>query len=378
MQASDAVPVKQKVRLDFLDAAKGLGILGVMLLHSTGNSSHALLQPDTSGWWLDTFINRFLSFAVPMFLCVSAFLWARGSAGKPGFWTGTGRRFCAILFPYTVWSVLFILWQHYSEGIAFHSLLSKRSIYNDIFWGKAYFHLYFLAILLQAALLFPFMNWVATRTRFLVCLTVSIFCQAIVFYAQSKLDLFRFPGSSPFWYVTSFMPAVWLGAHWTIPEQKLRKLFWSCSALGVVSGAAYLWLQTLDLMKTNHWGVFENPVLQVFVFGAAFALIAGLALLHRFESLLWRWLCWFGAASLPFYLIHPMVLHFLGGPMVSPFLKGIPAGAILSYAMLIIATFLVTMVLSISKLDKLLFGRSTPKLPTRQKGGTVNKEPAPA
>jgi len=369
MHADDALladaeprPAKRP-RLDFLDAAKGIGILAVMALHSSGRSSRTLLTQNSAEWWIDVGFNRLMAFAVPMFLCVSAFLWAFGAASKPGIAAGTIRRLSTILYPYLIWTALYLLWQAFVEGTPIANMSSGKALYNDLVWGKGYFHLYFLSVLLQAAILFPLMLWMARRTGFLACCAGSIIIQALVFVAQSKLHFLPFPGSSVLWYVTSLLPAAWLGAHWPVSPPSLRKLLMVSLTLGLPSTAAYLWLEVLDVDGLRRFGVLLNPVQQLFVFSAGLAVISWLALRKPVASKGWSWLCWIGASSLPFYLLHPMVMRFLSGPRITQVLQRIPIGPLWSYGALLAGTFVAVWVLNKIRAEKLLFGRSTPALP---------------
>ncbi len=353
----------KKPRLEFLDAVKGVGILCVIALHSSGRSGRTLLSQGSVEWWIVEAFNRLMAFAVPMFLCVSAFLWARSASDKPGLTAGTVRRFTAILYPYLLWSALFVLWQVYVERAPFANLLTRKSIYNDLVWGKAYFHLYFLSILLQAALFFPLMLWLVRRTGFgLSCLTAFVL-QGLVFALQTRIQFLPFPGTSLLWYLTSLIPAAWLGANWPAPTNLVKPLFASSLALTLISGAAFLWLERLEVLKVYRYSGLTNPIQQLFVFGGAFSVIAGLAPKKPSEKPAWRWLCWLGASSLPFYLLHPMVMRFLSGPRLTQVLSQVPLAPLWSYCLLVLVTFAVVILLNKFRLDKLLFGRSSPALP---------------
>lgn len=380
-EAPDAQIPPSKARIEFLDATKGIGILCVIALHSSGRSARTLLSQGSAEWWIVTGINRLMAFAVPMFLCVSAFLWARSEArgvvsaeskdallARPrSHWIrlvkGTARRFTAILNPYLLWSVLFVLWQAYVEKVPFVNLLTGKSIYNDLIWGKAYFHLYFLSILLQAAFFFPLMLWLVRRTGFLACCATSVAAQAIVFFLQTRWQFLPYPGSSLLWYLTSLVPAAWLGANWPAPSHLIKQLRTVSLFLAVISGAAFLWLERLEVLKVTRYSGLTNPVQQIFVFGGAFAVIAGLALKKPSDKRPWRWLCWLGASSLPFYLLHPMVMRFLSGPSITHALQSIPLAPLWCYGALLLATGIAVVVLSKIKAEKLLFGRVSPPMP---------------
>ena len=188
----------QKSRDQSFDILKGVLILSVVLLHSSGRSASELVAKDSVEWWILRCINWGFCFAVPCFLFVSAILWSRSQIAR-GSWNGYfKRRIKSILGPYVIWTGIYWLFRLLIE----HSMLKPREsggivsrtqipvrLY-ELFFGKAYFHLYFMFVLLQFALLFPLLYWLIKRSKiesfWLMCL-IAVVVQYGVFYVYRSL-----------------------------------------------------------------------------------------------------------------------------------------------------------------------------------------------
>ncbi|HEY3780076.1 MAG TPA: acyltransferase [Fimbriimonadaceae bacterium] len=351
-----------KPRLDFLDVAKAIGILCVIALHSFGRSARELAIPGSPEQWALILANRLFAFAVPMFLCISAFLWARSQRSKERLFEGYRRRILAILHPYLVWTLIFMVWSIAVEKASPAGFRSFHTWWNDLLWGKAFFHLYFLSILVQAALLFPLMYLLIKRLNFFAVCAVAFTLQAVVFWSQTHWQYLVFPGSSVLWYITSLLPAAWLGYRWPISNPSLKKLAIGSFVVTVLSVLPYLWLQILDLDKIYRFSGLSNPIQQVFVFGTSFWLISFLALKPATAK---PWMVWLGAVSLQFYLLHPMLMRLTSGPHILGLMKQIPGGSMVVYVLILAFTVVAVWVLNKLKLERILFGRSSPPLPKR-------------
>ena len=365
-----------KNRLTFVDVAKGIGILCVVALHSSNRSSRAFSTHGDAEWWTLFVINRLMAFAVPMFLSISAFLWARSQARKATDSEGTWKRFVAILHPYLVWSLIFLILRVTLErtpGEDLSKVLGPADLAISLVWGKAAFHLYFMSVLLQAALVFPLMMWPARRVSFTSICLIGFLIQALVFFVNSKVQyrhvefagMLPFPGSSVLWYLSSLLPATWLGLRWPVSRPRLKQLLGASSLIAFLGGAPFLWLQVQDAKLIPTSGTLENWSQQVFVFGAGLAVISLLAIGAENGE---RWLAWLGAASLQFYLLHPIVMRLTGGPRVVGVLSKLPAAPLFSYLVTLIGTLVIVLILNRLGVEKWLFGRASPPFPARKSG----------
>ncbi len=99
------------------DIVKGISILAVMVIHSTSHSSRKYTDEHSGGWWGLMLTNRLKSFAVPTFLLVSALLLARSLAtyDKPNWLVFYNRRVVGAVWPFAVWTILYIAFRLYVQ-----------------------------------------------------------------------------------------------------------------------------------------------------------------------------------------------------------------------------------------------------------------------
>lgn len=107
------VPAKQRDAV--FDVAKGLGILAMLGIHCSNNSARLYTDAKSWGWWSLVFINRFCNFAVPLFLLLSAVLYAKSFSSKPDWKGFYSRRLVGVAWPYLVWSLLYMLFRMAKE-----------------------------------------------------------------------------------------------------------------------------------------------------------------------------------------------------------------------------------------------------------------------
>lgn len=141
--------LKKEARFEFIDYLRGLAILAVIIIH-VGD-----------GFYMDkignqdfiNLMNALTRFAVPVFLFSSGLLLSRGSSW-PDFY---GKKIFRTFFPYIVLSVLVgVFWQ---AGIAntLYALIS----------GTASIPYYFIIVLLELYLIFPFVKRFSRKKYFL-------------------------------------------------------------------------------------------------------------------------------------------------------------------------------------------------------------------
>ena len=136
-------------RLPEIDRAKGIAILGVLLIHA---------RP-TADTWLHTYV---VSQAVPVFLVLfgttSELWWRRAGPGSAGRWYRT--RAVRLLVP--VWSALAALWTfRFLAGVntqsPLHVLLTFAGYMPWVGTG------WFVTLALELVVLFPLIRWVVER-----------------------------------------------------------------------------------------------------------------------------------------------------------------------------------------------------------------------
>lgn len=344
-----------------LDALRGFAILGVLGLHSLNNSARHYTTPQTNAWWAVMLTNRTLNYVVPLFLALSALLYARASvSGKPLNWPSfQARRLPGILYPYILWSFVAIAFRIVLDG-GKTDLLNPGTLIPMLMWGKAMFHLYFMVILVQLVLVFPVLNAAVKRYSgsFGVLVGLALALQILAFFVQSKIK-FSYPATTIFWYITPVVPAIWIGQHYNEwVEHRCR--IWSTVRVASAFAAwiCFMGVSYVELLNENVNGFASNFSLQVYGLFATILFIGVAAQLTGEPTSLRRGLAWVGVRSLPMYLIHPFLMRFLGGPSLTQKLAATHVGSLLAYGLLVLCTILAVVTLQITRLDWILMGPS--------------------
>ena len=180
-------------RLDYMDLAKGIGILAVILGHVYKNT---------------VFGTLLYSFHLPLFFLISGYFFHY----IPDFWVFLGKKLRNYLIPYAGCS-LFLAAFHfvYSKG----DLASTGELLLKFVVQKRYSTLWFLAALLLAEILFWFVcRFCEKNLKLLVFLCVSI---SVVFMLFDNIT-----GISLYWNLdTAFIVLLYLSVGYALKEKGL-------------------------------------------------------------------------------------------------------------------------------------------------------------
>ena len=145
-----------KYRLQEMDYLRVFAALSVIAIHVTSG----YMANSRSGFVL----NQVVRYAVPMFIILSGFVTYYGDTGRGFSCAGFLRhRLGKILWPYVFWTVFYTLYasrqvyQVTGWGAVLHSdrLLDLG---RQLLFGTGYYHLYFLLIIFQLYLLYPWLR----------------------------------------------------------------------------------------------------------------------------------------------------------------------------------------------------------------------------
>ncbi len=210
----------------------------VVLIHAAGPGEKTFLAEPN--WLSDSgaavFASQWARFSVPLFLILSGYGLALSEANRDApptlrqFWKRRGER---IVLPYLVWSVGTYAWMGGFAG----GDISKLPI--ALLTGKADYHLYFIAFLLQAYMLWPILR--RATWSFVICLlAVQVFFSSPVHVIYpDRLDI---PG--------------WVIAHWAGYFALGAKLGRSASPAPrapLIPIVFSLVLLSVLLMEYNYW-----------------------------------------------------------------------------------------------------------------------------
>lgn len=366
------------------DILKGIAILEVIAHHVLGMAARRYVEEGSAGWLLVVMLNRVLHFAVPTFLLVSALLLARSLArqDEPSWWLFLKRRVLRTGYPYLVWTALYLAVRGWNTDLG---------LAQTLIWGKAWYHLYFLAILIEVSLLFPFLFLLlrAWRPNFVRLLLVAAAVQGCVYIFNYYTRLLPYPGSSALFYIFPVFLGTWLGLNW----QEWPKVWarWRFRILQAMAGSLFLYLLA-EYWLLRGVPVGQQPYFMLFRLHPALLLLystaTALLLLRVAQDMAEHFslravLAQIGDRSLALFLVHPAVVFLIQGPRVTAFLSQLPLATIWALLIVLCVSWGIVEALDRLRLSRILFARDFLPLgayavrPRRLATATVGTRPQP-
>lgn len=132
-----------------LDLLRILSALGVVLIHVSAPFVTQNMKLINETFWAANLFNTLGRFSVPIFIIISGYFVLKPIPNLAGFYR---KRFVRILLPFICWAVVYILWSFLFD----HTRSSK--IWEGVLWGKPYFHLWFLGMLMGLYAVAPLLS----------------------------------------------------------------------------------------------------------------------------------------------------------------------------------------------------------------------------
>lgn len=332
-----------------------IATIAVIMIHST---SQTMTQSDFGYYG-----NQLARFAVPMFLILSGFLLFQSDLNahflpRSAFYR---KRFDKILLPYVIWTIFYSLVLHYY----FNGLQNLHMVLPDmvrhLFLGNGFTHLYFVVIIIQFYLLYPFIRNAFQKRPVLflsVSFIVSLLCQSLLYlHAIKAIHLSPYYGQ---FYLIAF--PVWLfyfflGMYLALYDQDLQ-------ITGRLSLPAWLLIWTAsfvlllwDSQQTASYALSIKPTVVLYAVMSFFLLRAWL---HRYPVKISPVISWFSEQSFLIYLLHPLMANFLLflslRVLGQPYFWSSNIGTLGKFLLTLILTLIATYIISRTSLAKPLGG----------------------
>ncbi|MGF7430201.1 acyltransferase [Thermoanaerobacterium thermosaccharolyticum] len=162
-----------KSRIDEVDVLKGIAIIAVLMIHTTGSAVSTLYKSSIS-YLIFAFINRFSQFAVPAFIFASSMLLMYNYGDSNDWKLFYKKRFKNVLLPYIVWTIIYGIYLYVIYNEPLKSILTVE----NLFLGGMFYHLYFIVIIVQLYLLFPILLYIyklISKNTYTVVLSIVLF-----------------------------------------------------------------------------------------------------------------------------------------------------------------------------------------------------------
>ncbi len=344
----------KRARVSAVEAIRGISMMGVIGIHI---GAEYLANPSPNIHLVALF-DIGTRFSVPIFFFISAFglFYGQSPSAPFSYRDFLVRRGRAVVIPYLVWSLFYLIHDAYAYGVGFPPLVSLPGI---LFFGNAKYQLYFMVILIWFYLLMPLWRMLLARMT-LPLLAVILLVQIGFDYWSSfntafNLYVYGLPEGTllrallfyrlNYWvmhYVFIFLLGGYIALHFdafrTLMARHTARLY----ALGIVSLAALLaWYYKLILVDgyTPLEGIYTahqlSPLGIFYTIGATLALFAFFTRLGT-ENLLGRAFQLLGKHSYFIYLAHPvaityllMMIHGAGYVLTAPIALGMYAATLL-------------------------------------------------
>lgn len=170
-------------RIPEMDMIRATSTIAVVLIHLSAAPLLVTLKDGaTTSFYL--FLNVAARFAVPTFIMLSGMGLAL-SKRREGYFSFIKRRVRKVVVPYILWSAVYSCTWDEQIGVFHPSIPSFSKLILDLLTGRACYHLYFVVIIVQLYLLYPFTRkWLSSNIGLVISGIIAVTMLCIGQYAD--------------------------------------------------------------------------------------------------------------------------------------------------------------------------------------------------
>lgn len=364
-----------KSRVDELFVMRAFAIIAVVLIHATSKPV-AELDSASASFFLYKILNTLSTFAVPSFIFMSGFVLVYNYMDKPftrqSVMQFYKKRLLYIVIPYLFFSVFYFVLVHIFIYDQRDWIALGRTFLADFFiQGRTFYHLYFMYVIVQFYLIFPFVWRLFQKPWFSRhAIWIGVLVQLVFIYGNGYFDLFPKKSIIFVTYFSYFLTGGYLSVlygEWRKAKRRLHRPIF----IWIAWIAVAIWYAFVHY--AGQTGLYRTPVelyeIAFILYGSLSSVILLIVSSFVYQTAnkhMVNGLVHLGALSFAVYFIHPFFQLF--------YRKIQPGGQMLWYNVYILGGFalilgiswLVTSVIARHiKYSWLLFGSVPKQLPYR-------------
>lgn len=308
-----------------IDFLRGFAILGVVLIHSSGfgatGSSFAAASTPNPAVLMALVAKAITFFSVPLFLLISGFALMHTYGSNFSVSDFYKKRLRSILVPYIIFSLFYLLFdgarQYFAVGV--WPLLTPVDVFWKLAFGKSFFHLWFVSVILQLYIVYPVLA--RGYAMFKAKGKTEIFLMAFLFSQVCWVLLFLpYGGQMVFGCVFYFVLGFYCADNYEAILNRIRRMKTQTVLIPWLALALTVTVLLFDYYFVNRANLFEPlsrvillvPVFNLIAFGL---LVKATLLIETGESLLRKALYELGAYSFGIYLVHAFFREMVLGAL---------------------------------------------------------------
>jgi len=308
-----------------------------------------------AGYWLvGDFYNALVRFGVPVFVMITGALLLHREYDVTDF---LKRRLSRILWPFLLWSLIYIAYSWYDEEIPFSDSVwtNIHTILHQLKYG-AYYHLWYVYMLLGLYLFIPIISKFVRnasekeiRYFLLVWFVVMIFSQPYLSRFQPLIDVHYFIGYAGYLVLGHYLTFI------ELPEKGIKTpliIYFVFCVASITIGTYFLSVNTKDLST-----VMYEPLGPFIVLYASGVFLLTRVFTFKLPDVVVKLRAIAGGLSLGIYLCHALFLTLLDGQEINYKLFNpafsIPLTALVCF---ILSSFLIFIISKIPVIGKYIAG----------------------
>ncbi|NMC26551.1 MAG: acyltransferase [Syntrophomonadaceae bacterium] len=259
--------------------------------------------------------NHLVRFAVPLFVLMSGLVlyWQdidHKTLPASAFYA---KRLQKVLIPYIIWTIIYTMVSQHILHLPL-STLSPVTLGRNLLWGTAYYHLYFIIIILQMYLLYPLLtHWMRNQAPWLMPVSLLLSGGIQVLLYLNLIGSIFLPSQYSMLYLRAFPVWLFYFVFGMYAAEQLRKTGPFPSIFPRISYLALCWLLALGLMLLDSrlTGIYVSIVRPSVIFYTLVSYHFFLTMARKMVDWKSTWTRWLSAQSFLIYLMHPLILTIL-------------------------------------------------------------------